>query len=312
MCDDPDDDSGWHPPEDPDMNELFGIHVTWDADFLYVGLNGQVQGNSWLIYFDTDPGGPNGETDLTAIDSWERGATFTASGFAADFQYGCYQHQGAYDSDSFFSIDSPTTTTALTDSIVSAFDSQHVNGTNGGSELAIPWDILYGLGPGAVPPNAQISIVASICWDPEPDGELGGDSVPSNSSAALPVLDTVCTVTVDSDGDGLPDEGGTGVEGGETAVARSFLRQNQPNPFNPTTRVEFFVAGTEDSEVTLEVFDLRGAKLRTLVSQEMEPGEHAAVWDGTDSRGRALASGVYFAKLTVGGETDSAKMIMLK
>jgi hypothetical protein len=311
VCDDPDDDSGWHPPGEPEMNELYGLHVTWDADFFYVGLNGQVQGNSWLIYFDTDPGGLNGETDLTAIDAWERGTTFTAPGFAADFQYGCYQHQGAYDSDSFFSIDSPTTTTALSDSIFSAFDSQHVNGTDGGSELAIPWNVLYGLGPGTVPPNAQVSLVASICWDPEPDGELGGDSVPSNNSATLPVLDAVCTVTIDSDGDGLPDEGGTGVDEPE-AAAKSFLRQNQPNPFNPTTRIAFFVAGAAAREVTLEVYDLRGAKLRTLARKAMEPGEHAVVWDGTDSRGRELASGVYFAKLTVDGETDSAKMIMLK
>ncbi|MCK5597195.1 MAG: hypothetical protein KAJ04_07090, partial [Candidatus Eisenbacteria sp.] len=203
VVDDPDDDSTWH-PGDPLLNELYGLYVDWDADFLYLGVNGQVVSNSWLLYLDTDPGGPNGETDLTAIDAWERGTTFTASGFRADFQYGCYQHQGAYDSDSFFSIDSPTTATALTDSIISAFDSQHVNGTSGGSEMAIPWSVLYGLGAGAVPPNASFSLVASICWDPDPDGELGGDSAPSNSSAALPVIDAVYTITIDHDGDGLP------------------------------------------------------------------------------------------------------------
>jgi flagellar hook assembly protein FlgD len=122
----------------------------------------------------------------------------------------------------------------------------------------------------------------------------------------------VCTLTVDADGDGLPDEGGTGADETEATLARSFLRQNQPNPFNPTTRMAFFVAGSASREVTLEVFDLRGAKIRTLAERAMEPGEHSIVWDGTDSRGRTLASGVYFAKLTVDGETDAAKMIMLK
>jgi len=308
VCDDADDDSAWHPGGDPLMNELYGLHVTWDADFLYIGLNGQVQSNSWIIYFDT---GAGGETDLTAIDAWERGTTFTG-GFEANFQYGCYQHQGAYDSDSFFSIDSPTTTTDLSSSIASAFDSQHTNGTDGGSELAIPWDVLYGLGPGVVPPNAQLSLVASICWDPEPDGELGGDSVPSNSSASLPVLDSSCMVTVDGDGDGLPDEGGTGVEGDEVVSGGSFLRQNQPNPFNPSTRVSFFVAGTQRRDVSLEVFDLRGARVATLADGAFEPGDHAVVWDGCDSSGRVVSSGVYFAKLTVDGATDAAKMTVLK
>ncbi|MFH1690321.1 MAG: FlgD immunoglobulin-like domain containing protein [Candidatus Eisenbacteria bacterium] len=312
VVDDPDDDSGWHPPEDPDMNEFFGLYADWDEDFLYLGMNGQIQGNSWLLYLDTDPGGPLGQTDLTAIDAWERGATFTAAGFKADFQYGCYQHQSAYDSDSFFSIDNATTTTALTDSVISAFDSFHLNGTSGGSELAIPWNALYGLGAGAVPPNASFSLVASICWDSEPDGELGGDSVPSNSSATLPVLDSVYTITIDHDGDGVPDEGATGVEDGSAVDARGLLRQNHPNPFNPTTRMSFVVGGAVSADVLLEIFDVRGARVATLADARHEPGEHSVVWDGVDSRGRSLPSGVYFAKLTVGDDTDVTKMIMLK
>jgi len=312
VVDDPDDDSGWHPPEDPDMNELFGLYADWDADFLYLGVSGQVQSNSWILYLDTDPGGPLGQTDLTGIDAWERGTTFTAAGFKADFQYGCYQHQSAFDGDSFFSIDSATTTTALTDSVISAFDSFHVNGTNGGSEMAIPWNALYGLGAGAVPPNASFSLVSSICWETDFDGELGGDSVPSNSSAALPVIDAAYTITVDHDGDGLPDEGSTGVDEGDAVVARSFLRQNHPNPFNPSTRVSFVVAGCVSADVLLEVFDVSGARVVTLVNAPCEPGEQAVTWDGRDSRGRSLASGVYFAKLTVGEGTDMTKIIMLK
>jgi len=187
-------------------NEIDALYITWDSTYLYVALDGIVTGNSWLIYFDTDPGGPNGEDDLTAIESWERGAVFTASGFRADFQYGCYQHQSQGYGNSFERIESATTITTLTDSIFSEFDSQHINGDLGGSELAIPWDVLFGLGHNAVPASASISIVASICWDPEPDGELGGDSAPNNISAVLPVIDMVHTFMVDIDGDGIPDE----------------------------------------------------------------------------------------------------------
>ncbi|MFH1754554.1 MAG: FlgD immunoglobulin-like domain containing protein, partial [Candidatus Latescibacterota bacterium] len=208
-------------------NEIDGLYVTWDSLFLYVAIDGIVNGNSWLLYFDVDPGSANGETNLTAIDSWERGATFTYAGFECDFQYGCYQHQGIYDSDSFFKIVSATTSSDLSDSIVSAFDANHDNGNAGGSELAIPWDILYGLGPGNVPVHASISIVASICWDPDPDGVLGGDSAPSNISAVLPVIDNAHTFVVDGNGNGKPD---------------------LPDR-TPPTLVECFISSTSDSLV---------------------------------------------------------------
>ncbi|MBN2564175.1 MAG: T9SS type A sorting domain-containing protein, partial [Candidatus Eisenbacteria bacterium] len=313
VVDDPDDDSTWHPPDEPLINELYGLYVDWDADFLYLGVNGQVQGNSWILYLDTDPGGPDGQTDLTAIDAWERGAAFTAAGFRADYQYGCYQHQSAYDSDSFFSIDSTTATTALSDSIISAFDSFHLHGTAGGSEMAIPWNVLYGLGPGTVPVNASFSLVCSICWDPEPDGQLGGDSAPSNTSASLPTVDRVCTVVIDHDGDGVPDEGSTGTESQDSALSsRSFLLQNQPNPFNPVTRVAFVVGGSAPTDVSLEVFDLAGRRVVTLYDGRLDPGAHAVSWDGRDERDNLLASGVYFARLSVGEGTDVMKMTMLK
>ncbi len=186
-------------------NEIDGLYVTWDSTYLYLALDGEVSANSWLIYLDTDPGGPDGQTNLTAIDHWERGTVFTAPGFKADWQYGCYQHQGQYDSDSFFKITSATTSVEYSDSILSAFDSMHNYGDAGGSELAIPWSVLFGLGEGRVPSNCQVSIVASLCWDPEPDGVLGGDSAPSNISAVLPTIDRVHTFAVDQNGDGWPD-----------------------------------------------------------------------------------------------------------
>jgi hypothetical protein len=186
-------------------NEIDALYVTWDSTYLYVALDGKVSNNSWIIYLDTDPGGPFGETDLDSIDQWERGTSFSASGFKADWQYGCYQHQGIYDSDSFFRITSPTTSVEYTDSILSSFDSMHNYGDAGGSELAIPWNVLFGLGVGRVPVGGSISIVASLCWDPDPDGLLGGDSAPSNISAILPVIDDAHTFVVDASGDGWPD-----------------------------------------------------------------------------------------------------------
>ena len=198
-------DSQWNAAPNNLTNEIQAVNATWDSTYLYLGLRGVVTGNSWILYLDTDPGGPNGQTNLTAIDAWERGATFTAPGFKPDWNLGAYQHQGAFDSQSFFKILSATTTANYTDSILKAFDPSHQFGLNGGSELAIPWSTLYGLGTGRVPANASIGLVASLCWDPEPAGQLGGDQAPSNISASAPAIDNRVLVSIDANGDGYPD-----------------------------------------------------------------------------------------------------------
>jgi hypothetical protein len=101
---------------------------------------------------------------------------------------------------------------------------------------------------------------------------------------------------------------------GETRNARSesVLRQNAPNPFNPKTTLSFVVAGGAATRAVLEVYDLAGRLVITLVDLELEPGDHSVVWRGCDREGRRVASGVYFARLSVDGETDTRRMIMLK
>lgn len=198
-------DSGWNAGPNDITNEIHALYATWDSTYLYLGIRGIVTGNSWLLYLDTDPGGPNGQVNLTAIDAWERGATFSAPGFRPDWQFGAYQHQGAFDGQSFFRITGATTTANYSDSILKAFDPQHGYGLNGGSEIAIPWNVLYGAAPGRVPANAQLGMVASLCWDPEPNGVLGGDQAPNNVSAAAPAIDNRVVLSFDANGDGWPD-----------------------------------------------------------------------------------------------------------
>ena len=91
-------DSAWNGSAPDDTSEINVIYVDWDATYLYLGIRGRVKGNSWVLYLDTDVNGPNGQTNLTAIDTWERGATFSAAGFKPDFHLGAYQHQGGGDS----------------------------------------------------------------------------------------------------------------------------------------------------------------------------------------------------------------------
>ena len=291
-------------------NEIDRLLVRWDSEFLYVAIDGEVSSNSWLLYLDVDPGTANGETDLTAIDAWERGASFTASGFAADFQYGCYQHQSAFDGDGFWQILSATTTQDRSGDIQSAYDSFHTFGSASGSELAIPWNTLYGLGSGMVPAGAEISLVASICWDPDPDGELGGDSVPSNTAASLPVIDNVWTLTVDSNGDGLPDGGVSDVP--PVPVAGVRLLPNVPNPFNPSTVIRFEIPGPADADVSLVVYDVRGNRISTLVRGVVEPGLHEFVWNGRTGGGLPVAAGTYFSQLRCRGQVVTRPLSLVK
>jgi hypothetical protein len=88
------------------------------------------------------------------------------------------------------------------------------------------------------------------------------------------------------------------------------LSQNYPNPFNPSTSIAF--ALPEASEVRLEVFNLLGQRVLTVLNQRMEAGHHTAEWNGHDEQGRAVSSGVYFYRLETPRYTESKKMVLLK
>jgi len=88
------------------------------------------------------------------------------------------------------------------------------------------------------------------------------------------------------------------------------LGQNFPNPFNPTTTIQF--ALPENSHVRVTVFNIIGQVVATVIDEDMEAGYHQAVWDGTDGDGRAVASGLYFYRLDAGTYSQSRKMVLLK
>lgn len=89
------------------------------------------------------------------------------------------------------------------------------------------------------------------------------------------------------------------------------LAQNHPNPFNPSTVIEF--ALPRDDRVRLDVYDLRGQHLRTLTDGELlAAGMHQRVWQGRDDRGRSVASGVYVYRLVTSTRQLSRQMSLLK
>lgn len=100
---------------------------------------------------------------------------------------------------------------------------------------------------------------------------------------------------------GAPDQGVPGV---------LTLRGNYPNPFNPATNIRFDLPAR--GHVNLQVFDVAGRLIRTLVDEDREAATHEVMWDGTDDAGRTVPSGAYYCRVTSGTGTSTAKMLLLK
>ncbi|MDP6668491.1 MAG: S8 family serine peptidase [Candidatus Krumholzibacteria bacterium] len=88
------------------------------------------------------------------------------------------------------------------------------------------------------------------------------------------------------------------------------LYSNSPNPFNPKTEIRFDLPDTR--LVRLEIYDLLGRKVRSLLNSTMETGEHRVEWDGRNSQGEMQPSGVYFYRISAGDFRETRKMMMLK
>jgi hypothetical protein len=89
------------------------------------------------------------------------------------------------------------------------------------------------------------------------------------------------------------------------------LAQNYPNPFNPQTTIAFSVK--ERGRVRIDVFNVSGQLVKTLLDETRAAGSYTDVrWDGTDADNAAVASGVYFYRLTTGGFSQTRKMVLLK
>ncbi|MFH1755512.1 MAG: choice-of-anchor D domain-containing protein, partial [Candidatus Latescibacterota bacterium] len=91
---------------------------------------------------------------------------------------------------------------------------------------------------------------------------------------------------------------------------RFYLYQNYPNPFNPTTSITFTVPGR--SHAVLSIYNIEGRLVKTLLNAGLDGGVKTVTWNGLDSSGNPVSSGVYFYRLTAGGNVMTKKMILLK
>jgi len=97
----------------------------------------------------------------------------------------------------------------------------------------------------------------------------------------------------------------------EVPVPKVFaLYQNYPNPFNPRTVIRYQLP--QPGKVSIQIYNILGQMVKTLIDENMEAGYHRAIWDGRNQHGIGMASGVYFYRIEAGKYHDVKKMLILK
>jgi len=177
----------------------------------------------------------------------------------------------------------------------------------------------------------------NLTWDPNGEADLDHyavyrgtsvDFVPGLSNIVASPKDTTCF-----DGDWRWDTGyyykvsALDIHGNESDFAllepidvtgddtpkapeASYLAQNFPNPFNPTTRIAFGL--NRQGSASLRVYDAAGRLVRTLMDRDLKAGRYEVAWNGADGAGHKVASGLYFYRLSAGGLMETRKMILLR
>jgi hypothetical protein len=85
-----------------------------------------------------------------------------------------------------------------------------------------------------------------------------------------------------------------------------------PNPFNARTAIPYHIGGDSSQPLRLEIYNVRGQRVRTLFHGVREPGEYRAVWDGRGENGVSLGSGIYLCRMQTAGLQTSRKISLLR
>jgi len=105
--------------------------------------------------------------------------------------------------------------------------------------------------------------------------------------------------------------------GDHNVVLSSFLAQNYPNPFCLTgdsrtnsTRIDFSI--NESDNVLIEIYNMKGQKVKTLTNDFYSANDHSVLWDGTNDNNRIVSGGIYFYKMRTGEDVTAKKMILMR
>ncbi len=205
--------------------------------------------------------------------------------------------------------------------VISAVESDIINciisNNTGGKTIRIPFhDIpeftccnIFGneAGDWILPFEDQFGINGNISADPRFCNPVEGDFHIASISPCAPA-NNECNELI-----GALEVGCTPTDADDeiTAVPLTFsLSQNYPNPFNAGTDIKYSIPNR--SHVAIEIYNLLGQKIKTVVDEEKRAGHHTVTWDATDNRGNTVASGIYFYRIKASDHSDSKKMLLLK
>jgi hypothetical protein len=147
-------------------------------------------------------------------------------------------------------------------------------------------------------------------WPPEPDGmgptleliDADSDNLAADAwAASLSEHGTPGQINSITEAVSVPDD---------VLPPELFLAHARPNPFNPSTELHFALPGT--GYIELMIYDIKGRRLRTLHTGQLEAGEYRLSWDGRDDHGRFVSSGLYLARLMSANAVQTQKLMLLK
>lgn len=140
-------------------------------------------------------------------------------------------------------------------------------------------------------------------------GEVNSDSCLGHCMSCYPYYASLCADLPPSDPLFYPCKIAAPQEG-EKHKTNFFVSQNYPNPFNPVTIIRYNLP--QLCHVVIEIYNVLGQKVRTVVDEDQAAGSQNVFWDGKDTKGKDVASGIYFYKITAGVYVESKQMILLR
>jgi hypothetical protein len=96
----------------------------------------------------------------------------------------------------------------------------------------------------------------------------------------------------------------------KTLPTETTLSQNYPNPFNPSTTISYSMS--DDANVSIEIFNTLGSKVKTLVNEKISKGSHEIVWNGMDEFSKIVSTGIYYCTMRAGNFMKTIKLNFLK
>jgi hypothetical protein len=288
-------DSVWDPGTG--KNEIQKLYCTWDADSLYIGILGKTD-YGLLIYLDIDSRNAFGVSELLEVPTWNRKVMF--KNYYPDFFYGSWNGSTG----NLYRIESSTRVTDVSGYTELSADK---SSAMPGYELKIPFDLLYGLGSGKVPPGVTLSIFASLATGDVEDsyGYLGGDTVPDNTICVLNVstITSFISINIDTDNDGKPDDS---FETKTFEISDEHISRKVFSPYGIYKDTRLTANLTRPANITVKIFNLKGDLVYTLASNDYN-SKVDYTWDGKDKKGEVVPAGLYIINLSA--DSGSGKTI---